>query len=412
MAGKNYKKPNRLLYRFFQFIFKIFWKINYKPIIKRNELKGHKGGCVVLLNHESSLDFLYSFCSTRRICTFVMSKSFHDTLPCTPLVNQMRVIAKQQFQSNIADLSKMKAVCDANQPLIIFPSGLMTESGLSTPIPSSTYKFLKFLNVDVFIGKISGSYYVNAKWRKGFRKGKTTFDLHKIFSKEELNDLSVEEIKKVVDKELIFDAYADQEKDKFIYKNNSDINGLEKVLYKCPKCGKEGHMIVKNNNQIVCEECGYSETCDEFGFLHVDNKNDVEYRHVSKWDQHIYDELKKEIHKNPNFELKSKVTYSYLNEKKHKFEQIGEGVLTLNKEFYSYVGTKNGEDIEIKNDVKGFFILPNNPIKNTLEFQHGSEILKFTLIDNNQYVTKWIHSLKIFYEMNNGEDMRVYPKED
>lgn len=410
MKNKNYKKPNVFVYNFAKFILKIFSKIYFKPTIIRNELKHHKKGCVILCNHECALDFPLLISASKRRCTFVMSKSFYDTLPCQSIVSKMRMIPKQQFQTNILDVSKMKAVVDSNHPLAIYPAGLMTESGLSTPIPASTYKFIKFLDADIFVARVSGTYFVNAKWRKGFRKGKVSFDLYRLFSKEELEKLSVEEIQEKAEKALVFDAYAEQEVNKFIYKNNSDINGLERVLYKCPKCGKEGYMVVKNNNQIVCDACGYSETCDDLGFLHVDNKNDVEYRHVSKWDQFIYDDLKRQIQNDPNFELKSEVVIASINKKTHKFENLGEGILTLNKDFYTFDGIKNNEKVLIKESSKSFFILPSNPIKNCIEFQNGSEIFRFYLKNTNEFVIKWIHALKVFYELNTGIDMRVYPK--
>jgi hypothetical protein len=50
-------------------------------------------------------------------------------------------------------MKKMKAVVEAGQPLAIYPAGLMCEDGLSTPIPKATYKFLKWMNVDVYMAR-------------------------------------------------------------------------------------------------------------------------------------------------------------------------------------------------------------------------------------------------------------------
>ena len=78
----------------------------------------------------------------------------------------MGVIPKQQFQTTVTDMKNMKAVVEAGQPLVIYPAGLMCEDGLSTPVPKATYKFLKWMNVDVYMARTEGSYFVMPKWSK------------------------------------------------------------------------------------------------------------------------------------------------------------------------------------------------------------------------------------------------------
>jgi len=120
----------------------------------------------------------------------------------------------------------------------------MCEDGLSTPIPAATYKFLKWLGVDVYVAKATGTYFVMPKWTGGMRPGRTTMDIYKLFDARELADMDVETVKKRTEEALLFDAYREQEQMQVTYKHNDDLQGLENVLYMCP--------IVKVNLPSVC----------------------------------------------------------------------------------------------------------------------------------------------------------------
>jgi len=68
-----------------------------------------------------------------------------------PILKKCGVIPKQQFQTAMEDLKKMKAVIDNNMPLVIYPAGLMSEDGIATKIPKGTGKLLKWFNCDVYV---------------------------------------------------------------------------------------------------------------------------------------------------------------------------------------------------------------------------------------------------------------------
>ena len=72
------------------------------------------------------------------------------------------------------------------------------------------------------------------KWTSGFRPGKTTMDIYKLFSKEELEILDADAIRERTEQALLFDAYREQERILAKYKNGSNLKGLENVLYCVP----------------------------------------------------------------------------------------------------------------------------------------------------------------------------------
>ena len=205
-------KRNIFIYRLAQAASFIVAKFIFKRKFLRNEIKGKKGPFVVIANHQCALDFVNLIGATKTPMSFVISNSFYNSLPIKVLLDRMGLIPKQQFQTTVKDMKRMKTVIEKGEPLVIYPAGLMCEDGLSTPIPAATYKFLKWLNADVYVAKTIGTYFSCPKWSKGFRSGRTFLDVYRLFEKEELEALPIEDIKRKTEEALFFDAYREQEK--------------------------------------------------------------------------------------------------------------------------------------------------------------------------------------------------------
>ena len=180
----DYQKPNTAVYRIAQGISWLAASLVFRLKILRNEIKDQEGPYLVIANHQCALDFVNLIVATSRPMTFVLSKSFFSTLPIQGWLKQLGVIPKQQFQTTVSDMKKMKAVVEAGEPLVIYPAGLMCEDGLSTPVPKATYKFIKWMNVDVYMAKTQGSYFVMPKWSGKLRPGRTTMDIFRLFTKK------------------------------------------------------------------------------------------------------------------------------------------------------------------------------------------------------------------------------------
>ena len=245
---KNMKKKthNMFIYRLLRFIAGIYTNLKFKKKVLRNEIRKKKGPFVVIANHQCALDFMYMLAlKTKTPVSLVISDAFYRTTPLKKYMDKVGVIAKQQFQTSTSDIKKMKKVIDDNGALVFYPAGLMCEDGVSTPIPESTYKFLKWLKADIYVAKVSGSYFVKPKWSKKMRPGRTYLDVYKLYDKETLAVEPLESVKENVVKTLSFDAYKEQETLKVKYKGGENIEGLENVLYACPHCKSEFAVKVK-----------------------------------------------------------------------------------------------------------------------------------------------------------------------
>lgn len=394
----HYKKPNLLFYRIAQIAAWFVATFVFRRKILRNELKGTKGPFVVIANHQAMLDFVNLIGLRSRPMSFVISNSIYNSLPLTRFMDKMGVIPKQQFQTTLKDMKRMKAVIKHDESLVIYPAGLMCEDGLSTPIPQATYKFLKWLDADVYVARTSGTYFAMPKWTSGIRSGRTFMDVYKLFSREELAELDLETIKEKTDAALLFDAYREQEHLQVKYKDNDNIEGLENVLYLCPHCGSEFTMQVKDKHTIFCTQCGFEQTSDSYGFLHNHRGIGDEVRYVSDWSKYIYQSVKNQIENGQQCQLSCETQFHMIDFKTHKYVPVGLGNVTLCKTHFQIDGQLNGEQISLTVPIENIPTLPFSP-GHYLEIQHGSNIYRCVLGDG-RLVMKFINMIKIFHELH------------
>ncbi|MBO5927026.1 MAG: 1-acyl-sn-glycerol-3-phosphate acyltransferase [Clostridia bacterium] len=393
----DYKKPNIFLHPIASGIFKIFSALKFNLKITENHLKGVKGGFVVLANHESALDFVNVSRALNRRANYVISNAFYETLPLRPIVDAVGVIPKNQFQTLPSDLKKMKTVVENGMPLVIFPAGLMPENGYTTPIPKATGKALKWLNKDVYVAISRGSYLTNPKWSKKWRKGKTTLSVTKFISKEELSDISAENLQEKVETALYFDAYKNNEKDKFYFKNGDNVEGLENVLYKCPKCESEYTIKSEGVKYLKCESCGYKVYSDNYGKLHGESGNKPLYEYPSDWSLYIEKSIENRIKKDKNFSLNSICKIFTIDKKKRKFVYSGEADIKLSEDGFQIKGKLFNEDFIKNYPVSNYPSLPLKPGK-CFEIQDGKTILR--IFPNNPIVcTEWVTTLEIMHKL-------------
>ena len=392
----RYRRPKRWVYRIAQAVSWLAATLVFRLKIIRNEIKDKEGPFLVIANHQCALDYVNLIGATKRPMSFVLSKSFYNSLPITFILKGLGVIPKQQFQTSVADMKNMKAVVDAGEPLVIYPAGLMCEDGLSTPIPKATYKFLKWMNVDVYMARTEGSYFVMPKWSKKLRPGRTTIEISLLFTKEELAKLSLEEIRERTDAVLLYDAYRDQEENRVRYAGCADIRGLENVLYVCPDCGKEFTTVVEGKSGITCTACGFRQEMDELGFFH-NAVAEKEVRYVSDWSRMIYRDMKKQLEADSSMQLKEEVLFRMVDSEKHKLVDVGSGTITLKRGSIILDGSIRGQETRLEVPIVGIPALPFSPGKH-LEVQHGEEIYRCVFRDGRP-VMKFINMIKSLYEI-------------
>ena len=405
MEQKVVKKPNTLVYSLYVFTSKVVSKLLFNLKYDKKEFKNVKGPCLILANHESKLDFIFLAAALGRKAHFVISNSFYQVNPIKPLLTAVSVIPKQQFQTSLGDMRRIKASLDNNIPLIIYPAGMMSENGVTTPIPQATGKTAKWLNHDVYVAYITGSYLSNPKWGKKWRKGQMNLSIKKLYSKEELANTDPNEIQEKIEKELYYDSYENQEKLLTKYKNGDNIEGLENVLYWCPKCNSYHSFEVINKNTLICKKCGNKAIANKYGFLEKGNEDSVIYKHPSKWSLKIKEDLENEITSNKDFLLSDYCEIKMINYKKKKFETVGNGLITLDHDKFELECEMNRSAFSKSFNIDLYPILPFTPGSH-FEIQDGKDIYRI-ILKHKEKTAKWMSALEILYKLKQKEKQPV-----
>lgn len=394
-------KNNTALYGIVRAVSSVAAKVIFRRKVIRNELKGQKGPIVLIGNHEAALDYTTVIGTTKEPITFVISDSFYNTLPIKNIMKKLGVIPKQQFQTTLREIAAMHSTVKKDGILMFYPAGLMSENGLPTPIPAATYKFIRKLDADVYVAKISGTYFCTPKWSSKLRRGRTYLDVYKLIDRSDLREMSIEQVQTAVDNDLFFDAYREQEKNMVKFRGGDNIEGLENVLYICPHCKEEFSLQVKNKNTIYCEKCGFAHTSDSYGFLHNTGDTEEEIRYVSDWSRFVSGQIRADIESGKLSSLHSAAVIQTIDYGRKKYVEVGRADITLTPGAFIIDGVINGKAKKLEVPISSFASLPFKPGLR-IEIQHGKTTYRCVLEDG-KLATKFVDMVKIYYEKKRRE---------
>lgn len=302
-----------------------------------------KTPCIVLCNHGSFIDFAYAGRLLRKNRpNFIVARLYFYKKALANLIRRVGCFPKSMFATDIESAKNCLRVLKSGGVLAMMPEARLSTAGKFEDIQESTYDFLKKAGVPVYSIKIKGDYFAKPKWGKGLRRGAVVeATLDKLFSANELAELSREEIKTRVENRLRYDEFAWLEKrPEQHYRSKRLAEGLENILSKCPKCHQK-YTIITKGHDVCCENCGKLATINSrYGF----DKN-APFENFSFWYEWQTEELRKEIEHDPEFSLVSQVEF-FLPSKDGKtmLRHVGHGTCTLNREGLTYIPKVEKDD--------------------------------------------------------------------
>lgn len=367
------KKSNPIL-MFFGKIF-IFFKLLGKTKLKILHKEKIKGPAIVLCNHGSFLDFLYflKVLKGHKVNYVVARLYFYNKLFGWAL-NKGGAFPKSMFAPDVENLQNCIRVIKNNGILFMMPEARLSTAGKFEDIQDTTLKFVKKMNVPVYLLKLNGDYLARPKWGDKIRKGcLVEASLSLLHSKEEVSSLSEKELSENIINAIKYDDLEWlKTKPELKYKHKTLAEGLENILYRCPKCGKE-FTIKTELRKVFCSECGFNlELNDRYAFT-----DDSLFDNFSNWYDWQNDCVKKEIVSNENFEMSSKVTLKMRSiDGKSLLRVAGDGVCTINRKGLLYEGTIDGKQKEKFFEMKNIYRLLFGAGED-FEIYEGKEIYYF-----------------------------------
>ncbi len=190
-------------------------------------------------------------------------------------------IPKKKAQSDLDAIKHIMKIRDAGGVIGVFPEGRRTWDGTTLPLVYSTSKLIKLLKVPVVTALFKGGYYSHPRWGTHIQKGKVSIEYKILFHKNEIKELTVEEIHKKLTEALSFDEISYQEKVQQVYTGKNPAENMEQAVYMCPSCKATG-TIKTSGDTVTCSACGYSVTIDKYRNL-ISSRNDVIFSNVRDW---------------------------------------------------------------------------------------------------------------------------------
>ena len=322
-----------------RFVFDGKVKVQFK-----NQLGKIQGPAIVLCNHGSFIDFVYTGRMLRKSRPhYVVARLYFYHKWLGKILRHFGCIPKSMFSTDVDSTKNCMRVLSAGKVLTMMPEARLSTIGKYEGIQDTTFKFIQHANVAVYVIRSHGSYFANPKWGDGARKGAwVQTELKKLFDAGEVKTLSLDELKARIDEALDYDEFAWLDcHPELSYPSKTLAEGLENILYLCPSCGSRYTMATKGR-EITCECCGMQASLGS-RYEFTDEKP---FKNFAAW----YEWQEKETEKlalADGYKLESKVELRHGSiDGKACTRVAGEGYCVLDKSGLTYKGTRDGEEIE------------------------------------------------------------------
>ena len=348
IRARKIARPNAI-YSILGTVWKLFMYKKYNVHYTfKTDFRNVEGPFFFISNHASRLDYIFTGIPLLPLkMNYVAGYNEFHRSHLAMVFRLLRVIPKKNFVPDIYTVMEISRVIKSGGGVCLFPEGMSSISGANQPVAIGTGKLLKHHKVPVYYSVIRGGYLTSPKYNLRDRLGHVEVEYDLLFTPEDLQRLSAEEIEDTINRAIYHDDYAWNK----VRKHRFDIgeNGaedLEDLLFWCPKCGKQ-HTMATKGNTIFCTACGNGATLSDTYELVPFNEECVIPETQTAWFQMEREMIRCEVEQE-DFALEEEVELGMLPKfellKNQATSQIvGRGTLRLDRTGLTYTGTKDGE---------------------------------------------------------------------
>ena len=299
--------------------------VKHKTQITRIRTEGLKPPYLLLCNHNAFLDFKVA---TRAIfphrANYVVA--IDGFIGREQLLRNVGCICKRKFTNDLSLIRHLRQVVKNGDVALIYPEARYSLCGTTAVLPASLGKLCKLLNVPV-VTLICHGHHVNSPFWNLHDRGvaPTEAELTLLYTPEELRAADADEINRKLVETFQYDDFAWQKERGIRTPYEKRAEGLHKVLYQCPACGKEYGMDSKGDT-LFCTACGKQWIMSELGELRA-REGKTEFSHIPDWYEWERANVRREVETGTYSSGELPVTVDTLPNAK-RFLRLGEGVLT------------------------------------------------------------------------------------
>jgi len=165
-------------------------------------------------------------------------------------------------------------------------------------------------------------------------------ELDLLFTQEETQKLSVEQLNEKLAASLVYDDYAWQKEKRVRVRTSKRAEGLHHVLYQCPSCRTE-YKMTSSGSLLSCGHCGKSWVLSEYGELTA-TEGETEFPHIPDWYEWQRLNVRREV-ETGTYSFESEVRIESLPSSKGFITFEKPGHLTHDMEGFTLTGEYDGE---------------------------------------------------------------------
>ena len=377
-SKKSIGKANPILYATVYALLKRKYTKKFNITYDKSIVKDIKGPAIVVATHTCDVDHILSALTLYPIRpTYIVSEHFMRNRSTARLLKLMHVITKKMFTPDASTILNIMRAKKENAVIVIFPEGRLSSYGHTLPLADGTAELIKKLGVDLYHWKADGAYLSFPKWRdKGDdRQGKIHASVTRLLTADEVKEKSIDEIGQITAQAILHD---DEEAMRGVeYKSPHIAKGADKILFKCPKCLKEG-TITTDGDHILCQ-CGLDVTLDSTYRLH-----NAPFESINEW----FEWQQASIDTDTEV-LSSKARLGCCGADGFMDANAGEGDIYLDKNEFRLSGTLHGEYIEFSVPTDKIGAFPTTPGDHFDIYHNGRLIYVYPKPDLRASI-KWV----------------------
>lgn len=371
-------KVNPIIYFFAHAFIKRRFNKKYGITYDKDIVKNIKGPAIIVATHTCDVDHILSALTLYPIRpTYIVSEHFMHNPSTAKLLKLMHVIPKRMFTSDASTIMNIMRAKQENAVIVIFPEGRLSCYGHTLPVTSGTADLIKKLGVDLYAWKADGAYLTFPKWRdKGdSRYGKIHASVKLLLTADEINAKDVSEIQAITDEAILHDD--EKAMQGVEYKSNDIARGVDKILFKCPKCLAEGK-ITAGEGHIRCE-CGFDAALDTTYRLHGAPFGSI--NEWFEWQQNSIDIETETLH--------SKARLGCCGTDGFMDPNAGDGEIYLDKNVFKLSGTLHGKTVDFSVPTERIGAFPVTP-GDHFDIYHDGELIYVYPEPHLNMTVKWV----------------------
>jgi len=376
MKNIKLRTPCGILYFLLYIIFYPILKLLFRLKVDKSNYNKPKGAFIVIANHSSFMDFLLAMLAIypRRLNAVTAQKFF--AVPILRfLFKIMGAMPKNLFEPDIRTIIGMKQTVTRGGGVLLFPEGRCSVDGAYMGINKSTAKLIKNLGVPVVSCVIGGSYTTMPFWRKGVKFGNLSVTISTLFSENETQSLSLDEINKALDQSL---GSTDSTVSNNRYRTFSGkklAEGLHNILYWCPHCNAEFTTNTKGC-KIYCISCNSTASMDKYSKLFAENGSTFPTS-IHEWFKMQTAHEMNMLHEDMKpIEVEVTVRTPLCPNFNDNRIRDSIGLLALSSQGWHYEGTIMGENVSHSFPIETVPALPFDPAQN-FQIYSGGQYYEF-----------------------------------